>query len=333
MSKRDVLQEILTKRERLPFGQLRAASGLLQIRDRIDRDASDAMAVSLHVVGIVACVEVAARDAIRQLVDSGDPYDQRVGDLLKGDIRFTLDVVRAFRDRKVSLGEFVAHLLAISSIDQMFAYFDVLLDASFRQSLVDLATDEGEVNAEPAATPLVPDVDRMMRAMARAFAARHVTAHEADFAATSKDDVREFLAQAVLFESALYELVRQCVGPMVGPSALQDSLVAMQHANESADELLTTYKQLVQILRSGHLDTTRPDVLQALDASQKAFDKYLGEEVSFRLAFHNPGSGNSMRAIEAWVTGAFSRQRNEDLKEAVSTAIELIEVSKLRSGA
>ena len=332
MTKRDVLQEILTKRERLPFGQFRAASGLLQIRDRIDRDASDAMAGSLHVVGIVACVEVAARDAIRQLVDSGDPYDQRVGDLLKSELRFTLDVVRAFRDRKVSLGEFVAHLLAISSIDQMVAYFDVLLDSSFRQSLIALA-DEGEANIESVSTPLVPDVDGMMRAMSRAFAARHVTAHEADFAATSKDEVREFLAQAVLFESALYELVRQCVGPMVGPSALHDSLIAMQHANEIANELQTTYNKLVEILRSGLLDTTRPDVLQALDASQNAFDKYLAEEVSFRLAFHNPGSGNSMRAIEAWATGAFSRQRNEDLKEAVSTAIQLIEVSKLRNGA
>ena len=331
--KRDVLQEILTKRERLPFGQLRAASGLLQIRDRIEHDASDEMALSLHVVGIVACVEVAARDAICQLVDSGDPYDQRVGDLLKSEVRFTLDVVRAFRDRKVSLGEFVAHLLPISSVDQMVAYFDGLLDSSLRQSLIDLSVDEGEPNAGSLVTPLVPDVDRMMRAVARAFAARHVTAHEADFTATSKDDVREFLEQAILFESALFELVRQCVGPMVGPSALHDSLVAMQHANEIASELRTTYKRLVDILRSGLLDITRPDVLQALAASQDAFDKYLENEVSFRLAFHNPGSGNTMRAIEAWITAAFSRQRDEDLKEAVSTAIELIEVSKLRSGA
>ncbi len=333
MGKRDVLEEILAKRQRITDGEFRAASGLLQLSASADRGIPDEVSMSLHVVGIVACIEVAARDAMRKLIDSGDPYDERVGELLKGDIRFTLDIARAFHDRKVSLGEFVAHLLPISSLTQIIGYFDVLLGSPFQNILATVKHGQYDSNNEHVSVAVVPDVDGMIRSVGRAFAARHVIAHEAGFTSISENELRDFLSSAILFDKALFEFLRHETGPEVWPSAQRDSLLAMRDAYEVSAEMHATCDTLAAILASGVFDGARSDAGELLRAAQTSFDKHVEDEVAFRLALYNPASGSAMHNIEAMVTHALCATRAEALKDALNTAIEWIEDTKLRSGA
>lgn len=332
MAKRDIIEEILSRRARLTHGHYRAASGLLQISTAVDRGLPDEVSASLHVVGIVACVEVAAREAIQNLIDSGSPYADRVADLLKGDVRFTLDVARAFHARKVSLGEFVSHLLSVSSLTQITAYLDALLGAPLSRAMA-AVTEQVYINNQVHETVIVQDVDEMMRSLAAAFSVRHIIAHEAGFTYVSNDDLRKISANAILFDRALYELVQQEAGPGTTPSALRDSLNALTEANEKAAELSAVYDRLLVILSSGEYDRARPDVADLLKATQEIFERQLEAEVSFRLALYNPGSGNSMRSIEAMVTHALCVSRAEQLKDALDTTIEWFERTKLRGGA
>jgi len=332
MAKRDLLDEILSKRQRLTDGEFRAASGLLQIDASINRGPLDDVTTALHVVGIVACIEVAVREAIRKLIDSGAPYDDRVDELLKTDMRFTLDVARAFHARKISLGEFVSHLLPISNLSHVVGYLDVLVGSPILGVLAKVADDAYETGDHAQNTPIIADVDNMMRSLASAFALRHVAAHEAGFAA-SQSELRNILANAILFDRALFQFVRQEAGPGATPSALRDSLAALAEANEIESQMRATYEKLHVILTSGEYDIARSDAGELLAASQDAFDRHLEAEVSFHLALYNPGSGNSMRSIEAMVTHRLCAQRTEWLDDAVDTTIGWLEQTKLRSGA
>jgi hypothetical protein len=336
MSKRDILDEILAKKERIGHRELRAAAGLLQIRQNLERSDSDRVSRSLSVVAIVACVEVAARDAIALLIDSGTPYVERVGELLKGESRFSLDVVRAFQDRKVSLGEFVAHLLPISSLTQIIGYFDALLGQSVKHVLASIRIESEHVADKPANSqnsPVIGDIEAMMRGLAAAFEARHVVAHEASFDDVSEDDVRNYLAQAILFDNAIYEYIRQETDPTTYHSAWAETQEISVEATQSADRVKQLYGYLHRALESGQYGRPAANALALLQAAQTAFDNYVSAETQFQLALRTPISGHALRSIEAYIEKDLCDQRADVLREALNDSVGWAEIVKLRAGA
>lgn len=338
MSKRDILDEILAKKERIGHRELRAATGLIQIKESLDGGLSDPVAMSLNVVAVVACIEVAARDAIALLIDSGPPYVDRVGDVLKNESRFTLDVVRAFQDRRVSLGEFVSHLLPISSLAHIMGYFDVLLGEPFRNVLASLSIGErygsGAEHQQARERPrIVPDVELMMRALADAFAVRHVVAHEAGFSAVTADSVRNYLSQAILFDNALYHYVREVTDVTTYHFVWADTLESCMRAKHSIDTVGGVCNHLQTLLESGHYGRADSNAALLLQQAQAAFEQYAAAEVDFQLALKTPPTGHAYRNVEAYVEKQLNDQRADVLLEALNDAFGWVELVKLRGGA
>ncbi|HEX7151649.1 MAG TPA: hypothetical protein VF618_09195 [Thermoanaerobaculia bacterium] len=337
MSKRDILDEILAKKERIGHRELRAAAGLLKIKESLEDGRPDPLSRSLSVVAIVSCVEVATRDAIALLIDSGTPYVERLPDLLKGESRFSVDIVRAFQDRRVSLGEFVAHLLPVSSLPQITGYFDVLLGESIRHVLGSLRIASGYYAADDATAdqvrPLVvPDVEAMMRGLAAAFAARHVVAHEAGFDEVSEDDIRSYLAQAVFFDNAIYEYIRQETDPTTYHAVWAETLEASVQATESANRVKELYGYLHDALESGHYGRPESNNAALLQTAQTAFDRYIAAEIDFQLALRTPISGHASRNIETYVEKKLSDERADLLRESLNDSVGWVELVKLRGG-
>ncbi|MEK6371092.1 MAG: hypothetical protein AABO58_00165 [Acidobacteriota bacterium] len=342
MSKREVLEEILAKKQRGEHDGMRAVGGLDQLESSIERSPRDEATRSLQVVGIVACIEVAARDAICHLIDSGPPYADRVGELLRGELRFSIEVIRAFQDKKVSLGEFVTHLLPISNVAHIIGHLDVLLGGRFHQVLAavreyapppDVAwyVPQDDADVEEATPPpplLVTDVNSVIASIARAFAARHIAAHEANFSAVAELELREYLAAAKSFATALHEYVRQTLEPNVPRSAHGESVAAMIEAGEASQDMMTAYGGLLAELRGRSSEYGRSDAADLLQAAQVSFDKHLEDEISFNFALYSPVSGNAMRHIEARSTKALCTIRGEALKDALNTVVEWQELTK-----
>jgi len=339
MSKRDILEEILAKKERTGYRELRAAAGLLKISDDLTHQmVASGIGISLQLVGIVACIEVACRDALSKLIDSGTPYVERVSELLKGEIRFTVEVIRAFEDKKISLGEFVTHLLPISNLAQINGYFDTLLGGSFRDTLSSIRgyppherATRRDLEGENELPLLVPDVDLMMVTLARAFAARHVVAHEAVFDSVSEQELREFLALAIVFDTA-FEYIRQSTDASTLWPVVADSAAAVTDATRTQDDMHSTYDRLFEILGDGYVESARPDTAELLATAQVSFERYADDEVAFQLAFRSPISGHAMRNVEACVTKRLAASRRETLVEALNDSFSWLGHVRLRGG-
>jgi len=347
VTKRDLISEIQAKKLRFPDYH-QASFRLFYLQHGFNEHEKSAPQPgpihSLFLIGIVACLEVAIRDAIRKLIDHGSPFIDRISQF-KDVLRLDVNVGRALRDRKISFGDLVSHLLPVSNLEQINSHFSTLLAADFWQVLTDarefveptiselLGDDETNAESEEPEAELesndpadrllpIPDVGELMASLGRLFKARHIAAHEADFELISGDDVRGFFRTAEVFIHALDEIVSQIIEPNMPRTALGMSLVASREASKSHREMQELETKLLRLFAEQEIILTGTDdasEIIAFKAAQEAFEKHVDAEVAFELARVGMISGNSMRMLEAQTFKDFCEFRIKRLRQAIDS--------------
>lgn len=80
-------------------------------------------------IGYIACVEGYFRMLFADLINFGKPYSDRASEFR--DIKFNIDDVIAIHSRKVSLGEYIAHLLPLNGIQDINYCMSIILGEDF----------------------------------------------------------------------------------------------------------------------------------------------------------------------------------------------------------
>jgi hypothetical protein len=291
---------------------------------------------------------------VRKLIDHGSPYVDKIPDLIKNELRFNLDIVKALQDKRITFGDFVSHLLAISSVEHINSHLDTLLGRKLREALANVkkfrerpnsawfdVNDENgisnefdQLEVEDPPCNLISDVDALMADLNRLFKFRHITAHEADFQSISLvDELRAFFLASELFIEALGEYVEQTLNPNAPRSGFGMSMDARIEAENVYKSMERTYQQLLKTLSENSAvlfeylpDDERVQVIEKLNTSQNAFLKYLEEETSFQFTLFRPGTGNALRFHDAHVYMSICKPREERLKNLLNEIKEIIEL-------
>lgn len=180
MSKRDLIEEIISKQSRLHKGGSRMdlfsrrvhplVEGFREIK-ALDRKTSyRAEWLKYTAIGYIACVEGYFRLLIADIIDHGEPFVARISDLR--DIRFTPESVIAIHRKKVSLGHFVAHLLPLNGISDINSHLSALLDVKYTQYYLTQPLSKWKHNPIGEVFP-----DQLAR-VEKLFKLRHMYAHE-----------------------------------------------------------------------------------------------------------------------------------------------------------
>ena len=184
-TKRDLVAEIVAKRRRNSRRNPRRRRRAALFFDRIFNlyDAIDLLRVgdatskgtrydSLRYVSIalVAAMEGYYRTSIRDLINQGEPFRSDAARL--ADLRLDVSTIMGLESAKISLGEFIAHLLPISSISDINRHMSTLIgeDHIARLKSTRWRGDEGETYGE--AHP------RAWEALEELFQDRHIACHE-----------------------------------------------------------------------------------------------------------------------------------------------------------
>ncbi len=144
MRKRDIVEEIVSKRKRL--GRRKDPAGLVDTRlfslflavdslqrmPKKERDLKQEM-IRYISVGLVSCLEGYFRLMIRRLIDHGSPYRQNAVKL--DELRIDLPTITRMEAAKITVGEIISHLVTISSIDDINRHMSTLLDTSYFAAL------------------------------------------------------------------------------------------------------------------------------------------------------------------------------------------------------
>ncbi|HET6252993.1 MAG TPA: hypothetical protein VFE32_02900 [Puia sp.] len=84
----------------------------------------------------VACLEGFCRSTLKELIDKGKPYTNRVEDLeIKLQLKLRFSVLLEVQNRSLTMGELIAHVLPCSRLEDINTAFSIVLDAPFLSSL------------------------------------------------------------------------------------------------------------------------------------------------------------------------------------------------------
>jgi hypothetical protein len=338
MSKRNLIEEILAKKQREEFDIYWADHRLRDIKysfeKMIEQDKEDKILLSLYNIGIAACIEIAVRSTVRELIDSGSPYIDRI-EHFKNELRFDLDVTKALHDKKISFGDFVSHLLPINGVEHINSHLDTLLNSKLKIELAKVREfieppDElwlwGEdefrkdnigleyETRKKESSLIINDVDCLMNDISKLFTARHITAHEASFESVTFDEFQRFLNSAECFVKALYEYVEQTLRPDAPRFPFGASILALQASGDVYGSMIDALGKLEQLFKDKSSEYTN-EVLDKLIASQEAFENYYGKEEEFQLAIYGNGLANSLRFLEARIGIELNKPREKLLKK------------------
>ena len=280
-------------------------------------------ALALAPVGIAAAVESYVRDTIRELVDSGSPFVDRVDKL---DLRTKpgIEAMKALHGRRISLGEWVSSLVRVSSVAHLDSHLSALFETTSLRALLegiryarepspsDFGVDwEGEPSGEetgsPAAEPppvVVEDPKRVIASLGRLFGARHVAAHEANPPALDVATLAGWVRDARLFCDALDNLVETTLRPLEPVTTPMMELKASLDLDRASEELAARMDQLCARLEAlpepdGHherhwsgLPKIQPAAFAALARrAQAACDAYHEAELDVQAYYWPDGTG------------------------------------------
>lgn len=216
MSRRDLIQEIAVRRSRNPqtsriqafSSRVDAISSAFQRLVRVAEPDSLIPEEELgryFPVALVAAVEGYFRQCVADLVNRGGPFLERAAKLK--DVSLTLHAASAIKQERISLGDYVAHFISISSLDDINRALSTLLGMDFLDRLL-----SSHFNVFEGEEALVLDKEReaVVNAARDLFQLRHILCHEfaADVRPTNGDIVRLMTIADVLV--SLSEVIVMC---------------------------------------------------------------------------------------------------------------------------
>lgn len=325
MAKRDIVQEIKEKNLRTEIGYLHGNLELYALESMFRKlDDNDKPTLSLIVMGVASCVEVGVREAIKRLVDSGEPFLGNA-EKFKDYIKFDFLLTKELSSGSITFGDLISHSLPVSNLHHIAGHFENLFFEGSKVKFIDILSnlrvfvepdDEelfNENHADRSYPPpfMLENATELLKDISSIFETRHLVAHEANFKVISFIELEKLLKSARSFLNSLYELVEQRLNPGASRNGFGLSIQELYRVEKIHREAIEVQDKIFKKL---HLVREEGDELKKLFTnSLEAFDSLHQAEVEFRLKLHGLLSSNAMRNIESEVTEALWLFRSDYL--------------------
>lgn len=180
MAKRNYIQEILEIQtrsgERPPY--LTAFLRILEVRSLIENTREPNMEYLRYCsVGLVACLEAYFRALIKELIDSGEPFQKRCSRFDR--IKFNFEIVAAIHGNTITLGDIISHLIPLNNKNDINNSMSILLNADFFEEIKNVREHWPWEPIKTAPTkPIITDPASILKNIDKTFDLRHIVCHE-----------------------------------------------------------------------------------------------------------------------------------------------------------
>lgn len=332
MSKKNALSIIVDKKSRTDRWQYAALgeiatlhSGFMSLSD------PDPYQISLHVVGIVSCIEAFSRSCIKILIDGDEAtYLERAKHFK--DLTFDFDLTKALSRKEITFGDLVSHSISVSSAEHIIKHFDTLFtgDIGYKNFKLSLGSvkefiepTEDEILGPPGeyriqyGELIVDDADQLIKDIQDLFTARHIAAHEANFRLVTLDQLNRWFESSMLFANATYEIIEQKLRPGAPRCAFGSSIQALIDSGKLYSVIDDLMKELMTKWAEERMyeESEAEGLRLAIKASEDAFQNYLEKETAVHYARVAIGNGNIYRNLDAMVQRKLLERKIEYLKQ------------------
>lgn len=185
MSKRDYIEEITSIKDRSQFpggfelvGRLYAIDSI--IYDSIEDDTVKNKEILKYIpIATVACFESFFRSIVSELIDKGEPYNQNVVKFNQThNVRFDFNIVNAIHKNKISIGDFISHVLSCNNIKDFNSNLSILTQTNFLEELKQFEPKKRRETSIDIAKKFKENHSRILESIDYTFRVRHIFCHE-----------------------------------------------------------------------------------------------------------------------------------------------------------
>lgn len=254
-------------------------------------------------IGAVAALEGYFRAAIAEMIDSGEPYANRIERLTR-DIRLDWHWARAIEGRKITCGELIAHSVPLSNLGDVQKVMDCLLDGDFLKMLRETPRDPS--GARSGLNLILQDPEECFQVVVRTFELRHIFCHEsAARVPISRLEMQKCVQRCLDFAFTADQMLSQVMYTGRDLSNFEMTELAARDEQGWLTKLADAEKRVLDTLAD---EPTR----ELFNDAQEKWCKYLDANVKYSVSGWEGGSGYGYAYYMARV--AMIKRRVEELE-------------------
>lgn len=197
-------------------------------------------------IKIISCFEEYFRQMYKEIIDT-PMYRKNLKNVkfLK-ELRMDFDVINAFQNNLVTLGDYLSYYFSCSSVDQVFNQLEQILEVKIKDELINKLVDiekQNSVSIKEARKKVLLYID----SVEGIFKARHILCHEGTFGYKIDNPMAmQMIDDAVLFIRILDELISNILYPRcenyTQAAMNSDAIAAFNKADEELEKIVKNIK-------------------------------------------------------------------------------------------
>lgn len=197
-------------------------------------------------IKIISCFEEYFRQMYKEIIDT-PMYRKNLKNVkfLK-ELRMDFDVINAFQNNLVTLGDYLSCYFSCSSVDQVFNQLEQILEVKIKDELINKLVDiekQNSVSIKEARKKVLLYID----SVEGIFKARHILCHEGTFGYKIDNPMAmQMIDDAVLFIRILDELISNILYPCcenyTQAAMNSDAIAAFNKADEELEKIVKNIK-------------------------------------------------------------------------------------------
>lgn len=299
MSNRDFVAEIIEIRERRSSNSSHSESFLrlssLEMAFKAASKDNDEI-LKYFPIALVATMEGCFRVMISELIDHGEPFSGNCDQLLKNN-KITFDLVKAFQGQKVSLGEFVSHVVSFNKFSDIDGLLSTVTGKQFLKEIKNHRSRWDIEVLKKEDTAIISNPDTVYKNVIRTFELRHIFCHEtATKVEFDYEEIKECFLSVSIFLKASVDYISEIMYPGAPLTQMDMNIDSAQTLDSVINEAVDVQKQLIQKLldqpkRVTLLESSHEKWLEYMDIFSKfSADAYEGGSI-WPLIYNSTASG------------------------------------------
>lgn len=143
-------------------------------------------------IATVACFESFFRSVIKELIDSGKPYNENAIQFNQSkNVKFDFDIILAIQSKKITIGEFISHILPCNNYEDINSNLSTLIGTDFTDSIKKFKRKSIFDDVNENSKTFRDNFNEIISDIKRTFELRHIFCHE--FSNNLKVEMNEIL--------------------------------------------------------------------------------------------------------------------------------------------
>jgi hypothetical protein len=199
-------------------------------------------------IAIVACIESYFRLAIKEIIDSGEPYLSNSQEIVSK-MNTGFEVLKALHGQSITIGDIISHSIPISSLSHLDSHMTKLLGFDFLQKMSQIHDRWTVEVLGKSKQPILIDAKITLRYVQRTFELRHIFCHEtASKYEFEVEEIEKCFEHSANFLKAAGELINQTLTPNSPMTQTDMNIASFKDYEEERKHLDSLLSQVPSLL-------------------------------------------------------------------------------------